>query len=145
MKQLLTLLFLSFSITAISTEISQQQKLELINSIEKRIASNYILQENLDAIHSSLDKVAESDIFRHANDTESVADIIESVLEKHDKHFGVSWHDPESPQQQPKHKDWFGKLSRKNSGITRIEALEEKNRRKSGHRNILKGSISNGL
>ncbi|AWF79972.1 hypothetical protein BTJ40_03590 [Microbulbifer sp. A4B17] len=58
MKQLLTLLLLSCSLTAIGTEISQERKLELINSIEKKIASNYVLQENLEAIHSSLDKIA---------------------------------------------------------------------------------------
>ncbi|WP_444914743.1 hypothetical protein [Microbulbifer sp. TRSA007] len=58
MKQLLTLLLLSYSLTAIGTEISQERKLELINSIEKKIASNYVLQENLEAIHSSLDKIA---------------------------------------------------------------------------------------
>ncbi|WP_445363238.1 S41 family peptidase [Microbulbifer sp. ANSA003] len=98
--------------------------MELINSIEKKIASNYVLQENLEAIHSSLNKVAESEAFRQATDTESVAGIIKSALTKHDKHFGVSWDDPESPQQQPKHEDWFSKLSRKNSGFTRVEVLE---------------------
>ncbi|WNZ57117.1 hypothetical protein ACJJIW_02825 [Microbulbifer sp. JMSA004] len=72
--------------------------MELINSIEKKIASNYVLQENLEAIHSSLNKVAESEAFRQATNTESVAGIIKSALTKHDKHFGVSWDDPESPQ-----------------------------------------------
>ncbi|WP_444918999.1 hypothetical protein [Microbulbifer sp. JMSA003] len=32
--------------------------MKLIKSIEKKIASNYVLQENLEAIHSSLDKIA---------------------------------------------------------------------------------------
>ncbi|WP_444899053.1 S41 family peptidase [Microbulbifer sp. VAAC004] len=124
MKKYLAVVFLLISSHGFSATFSAEQKKSLINALELEISNRYILQENIPSIRESLQKIAHSEALKKTKTPKQTADLLTKALEKHDKHFGVRWYDPNTPKEQPKREDWFSKLARKNSGFTRVEVLE---------------------
>ncbi|WP_299942483.1 S41 family peptidase [uncultured Microbulbifer sp.] len=124
MKQHLVTLLLLIPTFGFTATFSAEQKNILISAIDKEISSRYVLLENIPAIRESLQQASQSDAMREANTPQAIAELLTTVLEPHDKHFGVRWHDPKSSQARPSPEGWFTKLGRKNSGFTRVSVLE---------------------
>ncbi|WP_226644696.1 S41 family peptidase [Microbulbifer variabilis] len=124
MKKYLAILPLFLPSLSFPTTFSAEQKKTLVDTVEREISRQYILQENIPATREGLQKASESEAMKQARTPKRVAEVLSKVLEKHDKHFGVRWYDQNTSQSQPKHENWFTKLARKNSGFNRVEVLE---------------------
>ncbi|MFC6977417.1 S41 family peptidase [Microbulbifer taiwanensis] len=96
----------------------------LVNLIQEKITKNYVMEEKVPDIISSLSSVQMKAEFSGSDDPAKISEILSSSLQLHDKHFAVRWSDPAHKNEKVVYEGWFSKLDRKNSGFKRVEILE---------------------
>ena len=97
---------------------------QLVNLLKEKIAKNYVMEESVPDIISALSSVQLKTEFNSTDDPAKIAEILNSSLQLHDKHFAVRWSEPAHKTEQVVSEGWFSKLDRKNSGFQRVEILD---------------------
>jgi hypothetical protein len=101
------------------------EKERIVNELQRQIANQYFLPENIDAIKNALTKLSVSKRFTQTTTQKELAEILAETIRKYDEHFGVLWSDPSMPQtKSEEYEGWFQKLDRKNSGFNKVEILK---------------------
>jgi hypothetical protein len=117
-------LIMLLSFQSFAAPVSDEEKKDVINELQRRITDEYVLTQNIDTIISALAKLSVSKKFELAQTSEGLAEILSATIREYDGHFGVVWTAPSSQNTKGQnHEGWFQKLERKNSGFTRVEVL----------------------
>lgn len=124
MKVFLPVLLIAISSIAASEEFTFDQKNMIVNSLSNEISNQYVMEGELPDILNSLKEIKKSEEFSRISNPSGIAEVLTSILHKHDKHFGVRWIDPDATNPVKNYEGWFSKLDRKNSGFRRVEILE---------------------
>lgn len=113
------------SCKALTAELSFTEKEKVLNELQSKITNQYVLTENIDVISAALSKLKESKEFKETNSNKALAKVLATEIRKYDGHFSVLWNDPLlGKKQNQDHESWFSRLSRKNSGFSKVEILK---------------------
>ncbi|WP_027670208.1 S41 family peptidase [Rheinheimera baltica] len=123
MYKLLVCVLLISSVTVAEDIDLVSERLEVINKLKHEISEQYVLEEQIPAILSSLETLSSAETLQQAFSHQDFADVIDIKLKKFDKHFSFSWQaKKEAATKQPLESYW-DRLERKNSGFNKVEIL----------------------
>ncbi|MDF2176906.1 S41 family peptidase [Aliiglaciecola sp. CAU 1673] len=118
-------LLLLLPLLAQAESLTQKHKAQLIEALSEAISEQYVLTENIDAIHQSISALSQSQIFHSESDASQIAKMLSTELDKFDHHFSVSWRaNLEQGNATAVKESWSSKMARKNSGFNHVEILE---------------------
>ena len=115
---------LSISSLASCAEITQDEKVILVENLRREIRSNYILTEHVEAIDETLNELNHSVPMKKISTRQEMTELLTESLHRFDKHFGVQWTSSEQAGERRGGEDWFAKLGRRNSGFEKVEILD---------------------
>jgi len=123
---LYTVYFIVFiSSQSIAAQLSVKEKEKTINELQSKIINQYVLTDNIDKVIAALSKLKVSNEYKQASTHKELAKVLAETIREFDGHFSVLWSDPLGETKQSKdYEGWFPKLSRKNSGFTKVEILK---------------------
>jgi len=119
----LLICLLSFKSTAL--ELIFEEKVKILDELQSQITNQYVLTENINEITETLTKLKTSSEFKRVNTHMELAKVLGKTIRAYDGHFTVTWSAPSKRIVRKKeYEGWFSKLSRKNSGFTKVEVLK---------------------
>jgi len=128
MKKLLlnfTLFAAILSFQSVAETLSLKQKEKTLHELQSKITNQYVLTENINMITAALSKLQVSSEFKQAKTHMELAKLLATTIRAFDGHFSVLWSESSTEKSQSKdYEGWFPKLSRKNSGFTKVEILK---------------------
>ncbi|MDP5191526.1 S41 family peptidase, partial [Rheinheimera baltica] len=123
MYKLLVCVLLISSVTVAEDIDLVSERLEVINKLKHEISEQYVLEEQIPAILSSLETLSSAETLQQAFSHQDFADVIDKKLNEFDKHFSFSWQAKEEAATKQPLESYWDRLERKNSGFNKVEIL----------------------
>lgn len=123
MRNLIVFLLLLPNI-AFAKNIDNSRKAEILSDLKKEISDQYIIEKNIPDILASLDYFSSPDILTELSENNRFAEALNEKLKHFDKHFSLSWSNPNEISTKPPSESYWDRLDRKNSGFSKVEILE---------------------
>jgi hypothetical protein len=110
--------------TTFAENIDNSRKAEILSNLKQEISEQYIIEENIPDILASLDSLSSTDFLTKLPDGSKFAEVINDKLKQFDRHFSLSWSNPNEISTKPRSESYWDRLDRKNSGFRKVEILE---------------------
>ncbi|WP_269521114.1 S41 family peptidase [Alteromonas sp. BMJM2] len=104
--------------------IDNSRKAEILSNLKQEISEQYIIEDSIPGILASLDSLSSTDFLVKLPDGNKFAEVINEKLKQFDRHFSLSWSNPNEISTKPRTESYWDRLDRKNSGFSKVEILE---------------------